>query len=67
MAAWDIKGRDALSATALGGTAAGAPWYQGDFNPQIGGSGTALQSGAIPTWLLLAAVVGGAWLLLRRR
>jgi hypothetical protein len=66
VAAWDIKGRDAFSATAGGGTAAGGTWNEGTWNVNLGGSGFALQSatgGAIPTWMIVAAVVGGLWLL----
>lgn len=70
MAVFDIKGRDAFSATAGGGTAAGGTWGEGTWNVNLGGSGTSLQSatgGAIPTWMIVAAVVGAAWLLLKRK
>lgn len=68
MAWFDIKGRDAFSATAYGGTVVGPTWNQGAFSPNVAGSGTAMQtSGALPSWLVITAVAGAAWLLLRKK
>ena len=82
MAAWDIKGRDALSATALGGTAgANSPFVQGDWTVNVAGSGLAMQGAAgggggmggagsglaMGPLIVAAVVVGAAWLLLRRK
>lgn len=68
MAWFDIKGRDAFSATAYGGTVVGPTWNQGEFSPNVAGSGTALQSsGSIPTWLVVVAIVGAVWVLAKRK
>lgn len=47
--------------------AGGNGWSQGDWNPVIAGSGTALQAGgSLPSWLIVAGIVGAAWFLLNR-
>lgn len=63
----DIKGRDAFSATALGGTAAGGNWDEGTWNVNVAGSGLAMQGAGSSPLLIAALCVGVAWFLLRRK
>lgn len=67
MALYDIKGRDAFSATAYGGTAAGGTWDEGTWNVNVAGSGPAMQGAGSSPLLIAALCVGVAWFLLRRR
>jgi hypothetical protein len=52
---------------AWGGSAgAPSPWDQGGWTVNLAGSGVALQSGGLSPLLIAAAVVGVAWLVLRK-
>ena len=54
---------------AAGGTAGSGAinWDQGDFNPNVSGSGVALQAGTSSLLLIAAVVVAAVWLLSRKR
>lgn len=56
----------AASRLDMGGSSFGASW--GDWNVNVAGSGTALQSASSSplNWLLIAAAAGAAWFLLRK-